>query len=122
MKTESTVKPDLVERYPDLIRINYDVEEQERETGEGEKTTFYVYHMMEFRTINGRSAIDLTAEGYPQIVAAIVRERYSADDVEAILNNYLADPEGHGAEFTALQEWRAVAKQVAKELINSAQG
>ena len=35
MKAESNVKPQLVERYPGLVRINYDVQEELREDMDG---------------------------------------------------------------------------------------
>ena len=60
------------------------------------------------------------AEDYAPLVSAIVREEYTQDDVEAIMNNYLADPEGHKADFDELQAWRAKAKQVAREVIDAA--
>lgn len=53
------------------------------------------------------------------IITAIVRLRYSADDVEAIVNNVLSDPldESRMAEYKALQEWRKKAKEYASELM-----
>ena len=52
------------------------------------------------------------------IITAIVRSRYNADEMEAILNNYLldqADADAH-AEFEAMQEWRRLAKAAADVL------
>lgn len=53
------------------------------------------------------------------IISAIVRLRYSSDEVEAITANILNDPfnEERIAEYKALQEWRAKAKIYANELI-----
>ena len=50
------------------------------------------------------------------IIAAIVRERYNQDAVEAIVNNYLANPESEEAikEMAEMQEWRANAKELAE--------
>lgn len=61
----------------------------------------------------------LTDEDYAPLVSAIVREEYTQDDVEAIMNNYLADPEGHKADFDELQAWRVKAKEVAREIIDA---
>ncbi len=61
--------------------------------------------------------LPLTEADYGKTVSAIVRSRYSEDDVEAIVNNYLADPEGHTDEFMQLQQWRTTAKQVARRHI-----
>ena len=54
---------------------------------------------------------------YDTLVAAVVRSRYSADDVEAILNNYLLDAETGRKEFDELQAWRTKAKQAAHEAL-----
>ncbi len=53
------------------------------------------------------------------IISAIIRLRYSADDVEAIVNNVLSDPldEARMAEYKALQLWRRKAKEYATELM-----
>lgn len=58
---------------------------------------------------------------YGPIVSTLIRAHYSQDQVEAITQNYLADPEGHKQEFDDLQEWRAESKQIAKALFNNAQ-
>jgi hypothetical protein len=63
--------------------------------------------------------VPFSQDDYPMLVSSLVRERYSEDDVEAIMNNYLADPEGHKADFDELQAWRAKAKQTAKEVIDA---
>lgn len=53
------------------------------------------------------------------IISAIVRMRYSADEVEAIVNNVLQDPFNSDRlqEYKALQEWRKKAKIYASELM-----
>ena len=53
------------------------------------------------------------------IISTIIRMNYSADDVEAIVNNVLSDPldETRMAEYKALQEWRKKAKDYATELM-----
>lgn len=60
MKAESNVKPQLVERYPSLVRINYDVQEEQREDMNGTKNTVYVYRMLELPGVN-MSVDELTA-------------------------------------------------------------
>lgn len=57
----------------------------------------------------------LTEADYGPIVSAIIRSRYTADDVEAIINNYVAEQnEEHSREFESLQSWRATAKTAAR--------
>lgn len=53
---------------------------------------------------------------YGTLVAAIIRSRYSKNDVEAILCNGSDTPE-HQAELEAFQAWRKEAKRVAKEVL-----
>lgn len=78
---------------------------------------------------------------YADIVAGVVREKYTQDDMEAITNNiaavnamfmqvlvtdgiiaatkYLKDSidEDNSKRFREMQEWRVTAKQVANEVI-----
>lgn len=58
---------------------------------------------------------------YEAVIAAIVRSRYSADEVEAILLNAQLQPEAAGEkaaeyrqELEELQAWRAEAKRIAE--------
>ena len=55
-------------------------------------------------------------EKYARLVDAYVREKYSQSAVEAIINNYLSDPENekYKAEFAALQIYREECKEKAK--------
>ena len=52
------------------------------------------------------------------IIESIIRERYSASQVEAIVNNYLSDTtnEEYLKEFNDMQEWRKQAKSIAKKV------
>jgi len=60
----------------------------------------------------------LTDDDYGPIVTAIIRSRYTADDVEAILSNYAAEKtDEHVTEFNGFQSWRSVAKEAAREAI-----
>lgn len=77
--------------------------------------------------------IERTAEGYEYetaelppgvwrrdlIISAIIRAKYSSDDMEAITNNVLADISSKKArdEHRAMQQWRMKAKQWATELM-----
>lgn len=64
---------------------------------------------------------NLQESDYGSLVSAIVRGRYSEDDVEAIVNNYLAAPDegAHTADFQQLQQWRSEAKIRAREIISA---
>ena len=54
----------------------------------------------------------------PNIIDTIIRERYSASQVEAIVNNYLSDTTNkeYLKEFNDMQEWRKEAKSIAKKV------
>jgi hypothetical protein len=69
-------------------------------------------------TVVYRHEHPLTEEDYGKMVAAIVRSKYTADDVEAILSNYAAEHNReHETEFNTFQEWRVVAKTAAREAL-----
>jgi hypothetical protein len=58
------------------------------------------------------------AEAYACAVAELVRQKYTQNDVEAIINNYLSDGTNtsYVEDFFALQEYRRECKEKAKEL------
>lgn len=53
---------------------------------------------------------------YETEITRRIRKKYDQNKVEAILNNYLADPtnEKHAAEFKAFQEYRMQCKAEVK--------
>lgn len=57
---------------------------------------------------------------YDAIVSAIVSERYPADRMQAVVNNYLATPGDAEikAEMDEMQQWRVLAKKIAKEALH----
>ena len=62
--------------------------------------------------------VPLAQWDYDHIVSRIIRSRYSADQMEAILNNQVADATSkHVAEFEEMQEWRKLVKRTAKEVL-----
>ena len=60
----------------------------------------------------------LCENDYGKIVSAIVRSKYSADEVEAIQLNYMErKTTEHKNEFAQLKGWRTFAKAKAKEVL-----
>ncbi len=121
MKQKSTfdIKPNLVAEEGNVIRINYEVEETEEALAsihedEEQPTTRTVYKA--YVTRLERPAT------YERIVSAIVNDGYSTDEMQAIINNHLLDSgnEDTEAEFQAMQEWRTLAKTVAREVVSEA--
>lgn len=56
---------------------------------------------------------------YEQVTSAIIDAAYPSDQMQAIINNHLLESDNaeHEAEFTAMQEWRAGAKTIAKQVM-----
>jgi len=74
--------------------------------------------------------VDVESAEYGDIVNAIVRDRYAADSVEAIMANYQEAMDAsssltedkraeYKAEYEAFQSWRAKAKEVASAAVES---
>ena len=57
--------------------------------------------------------------GYAGVVDALVQYKYPIDKMQAVINNYLLDPEDAYAidEFNKMQAWRKEAKEIAKEAL-----
>lgn len=56
---------------------------------------------------------------YAGVVDALVQHKYPIDKMQAVINNYLLDPNDEYAisEFNAMQAWRKEAKEIAKEAL-----
>lgn len=56
---------------------------------------------------------------YDAIVSALVNAEYPTDKMQAVQNNYLADPENATAiaEMNEMQQWRKAAKDIAKQAL-----
>lgn len=74
--------------------------------------------------------VDVEGRTYGEIVSAIVNDRYSPDDVQALQANYIeakdADsvlPDGkreeYLTEYSAFQAWRKRAKEIANAVIDT---
>lgn len=62
-------------------------------------------------------------DDYGKLVAALVRFKFSADAVEAIQLNYMeSKTTEHKNEFYELRDWRAFAKQKAREVLDYVAG
>ena len=90
---------------------------------EGVITRIFFDFALEQKEVEGETVEVLTCENvdargvdYAGIVSAIVRDRYSADAVEAILANG-SDSEQHAADFEEFQAWRSKAKEVATAVV-----
>ena len=70
--------------------------------------------------------IEVDVLDYSTIVSAIIRSKYSQDDVEAILSNYQLCKDGEAEtkyeeytdKYNAYQDYRVHAKSIAKDVLN----
>ncbi len=82
--------------------INFNIEETIMDQPEGELLTMFIY-----------DSVLVTHLTRDNVISAIIRDRYSIDQVEAITNNYL---DGRNAlEFIKLQNYRYYAKSIADD-------
>lgn len=65
------------------------------------------------------ATLDLGTPSYSEIAAAIIKSRYDDNDMQAIINNHLLEDDNaeHEKEWKQMQEWRATAKEMAKEFL-----
>ena len=113
-KSEFDYQPSLIEQEGNVVRINFDAEQVEKEfqpAGEGEPVVRQIWEAYVVRLEE-----PLTRS---RIIDAIVTAGYPNDVMQAVQNNYLADPEDKDAkaEMDAMQAWRVKAKQVADEVM-----
>lgn len=122
---ERQMPQDDLEVVPDngLLRIYFDFEKIEVSAGDVQhpEKTMPMVRCENVDVPTGRS-------DYGGIVSAIINDRYTADDVQAMVANYEAakDPDGeiptdkreeYLNEYAAFQSWRAHAKEIAKKVI-----
>lgn len=114
---EEKVIPSIYDNIGKVIRFGYT--EQTRTDEDGEDETVYVGFN-----------IPLTGHiDYGHIKSQIIKHVYADKDVDAILNNAVGEliieraggtaNEEHITDFTDLQEWRAMAGQAARELVDN---
>ena len=105
MKNNSNMHPFLVEVSSlDKIKmayINIDIKEADG---------YYEYE---------QAKLPYASFNYSGIVDALISYKYPIDKMQAVINNYLLDPEDAYAidEFNKMQAWRKEAKEIAKEAL-----
>ena len=104
--------PELVVNEGINVRINFDKEEvtdlysQDEEPMERQAWDCYVVR------VNHPVTRD-------RVIDAIITAEYPNDKMQAIINNHLLEEDAtHEEEFTAMQAWRAHAKEVATSVID----
>lgn len=102
---ENSIKPNLVESEIVKGRITYYLNLNIVFDGE----------MYEYDQIK----IEYDKWNYSGVVDALIQYKYPIDKMQAVINNYLLDPNDEYAisEFNAMQAWRKEAKEIAKEAL-----
>lgn len=129
-KTQYDSKPSMLINEGRTLLIAFDAEEKEvsqstsmseEEETTATKTVYEAYSVRVSQPISRES-----------IISTIVEAAYPQDKMQAIVNNHLVnlattqdggtldeDDEEHEAEYKAMQEWRTLAKQTAKEVMEA---
>jgi len=106
-KGNSDKQPNVIERFGKIVQVRWNITRNDRTDEDGITRESWDYN---YANCNGDS--------YSEKVQGIIRSRYSQNDVEALLSNYL---EGNdNGEYEQFQHFRKLAKAIAKnEDINS---
>ena len=102
---DNSIRPNLVEREVIKGRITYFINLDVELVGD-----MYRYEPIK---------IEFNRWEYAGVVDALVQHKYPIDKMQAVINNYLLDPEDAYAidEFNKMQAWRKEAKEIAKEAL-----
>lgn len=109
----------------DILRVYFDIRKHEPPVSENEPEE------MRRQTPGNEYVcenVDVEGRTYADIVSAIVNDRYSADDVQALQANYIEAKdeesplkaekrEEYLAEYADFQQWRKKAKEVASAVL-----
>jgi hypothetical protein len=125
-----TLTPDadgiLLSRYTDTLNVYFDFDTEEIDDTTNEDTASNA------ATKTQRGVCEIVrvkqSNTYASIVSAIVNDRYSADDAQALSANYneAKDTDSeidddkraeYVAEYVAFQAWRKKAKDIAKKVV-----
>lgn len=102
---ESIIKPNILETYVLSGIRHYDINIDIMQEGE----------MYKWEQVN----VPIEKWNYSGVVDALITYKYPIDKMQAVINNYLLDPEDAYAidEFNKMQAWRKEAKEIAKEAL-----
>ena len=105
MIMESYIKPDILETYVlgGVRRYNINID------------VVQVGEMYKWEQVN----VPIEKWNYSGVVDALISHKYPIDKMQAVINNYLLDPNDEYAidEFNKMQAWRKEAKEIAKQAL-----
>lgn len=101
----SDTRPQLVEKYIKFATQRYNVNIDVVKVKNG-----YDYDQVE---------IPAGKFDYSGVVDALIQHKYPIDKMQAVINNYLLEPENeeYVTAFHEMQAWRKEAKEIAKEAL-----
>ena len=113
-KNEFDNRPTLVSDESKNVLISFDIEAVKKEIPSVDGGEPVVREIYEAYTVRVEKPIERG-----KVIDAIICADYPNDVMQAVQNNYLADPEDKDAkaEMDAMQAWRVKAKQVADEVM-----
>ena len=102
---ESYTKPDILETYVLGGVRRYDINIDVVQEGE-----MYKWEQV---------SVPYDKWNYSGVVDALVSHKYPIDKMQAVINNYLLEPENpeYIIAFNEMQSWRKEAKDIAKEAL-----
>lgn len=105
MKATSDTKPNIVETYIEFATKRYAV-------------NIDVIHNIDEWEYD-RVSIPAGKWDYAGVVDALIQHKYPIDKMQAVINNYLLEPENEEyiRVFNEMQAWRKEAKEIAKEAL-----
>lgn len=102
MKGNSNTQPDRLKKLGSYWQVRWNIVRNDRTDEDGN-----TFESWDYEYANCKSPYR------KDLIEGVIRSKYSQDDVEAILSNYLVgEDDGEYAEF---QKWRKVAKAIADE-------
>lgn len=105
MYSESDAKPVLIERYPRIVRINYDIQEDVRTNMDETTKTMYVFQSKEY-------AIDAMPKDADTLADELMRDRYPLDEQIRVLSSE------DSAQVLKMQVFQQTCKDVARKIFN----
>jgi hypothetical protein len=102
---ESITKPNILETYVLSGIRHYDINIDIMQEGE-----MYKWEQV---------SVPYDKWNYSGVVDALVSHKYPIDKMQAVINNYLLEPENEEfvTAFNEMQSWRKEAKEIAKEAL-----
>lgn len=106
-----------------IVRLFFDITPAQIVVPEGEDESCAPDDLCDCHNVDVKAPVN-----YGSIIAAIVNDKYSADDAQALISNFTEAKDENSSieqskreeyldEWTAFQQWRAKAKEIAAYVV-----